>query len=351
MLSIARMALQDGMEIGSDVVGSTGVIVPKGTKVDRNVVAKLARFDVMVVEIMEPEDYATTHNEKVRLSKDFAKFSEVYHYNLNAYKLLLNQFMNQQLPMNPFLLLDIHNKIAACARSRETLIDYLYNMLPSEDDMTYAHLLNSALIATVFGHWLSLDDPSIQTLTLCGFFYDIGKCKLPNRILWKPDKLSDFEFNWMKTHTTIGFDMIKNVNLSQEIKNTTIQHHERCDGSGYPNHLKDDDISFYSKVMAIVDSYEAMTSARTYRTSMNPFQVIANFERTGYEKYGAMIIRPILEHIANEQLGMEVRLSDDRNGSVLLINKDHLSRPLVKLNDETIVDLSKQPDLQITAIF
>ena len=351
MQTVARMALKEGMEIAEDVTCNTGVIAPKGTKVDAILIQKLARHNIMVVEVMEPEDYATTHNEKVRLSKDFKKFSEVYGYNLTSYKYLVDQFIQNKTPINSSLLMNIHDNIAGCAKSREHLIDMLYNMLPSEDDMTYAHCLNSALIANVFGVWLGLNAEDVNTLTLCGFYYDIGKVKLPNKLLWKPGKLSDFEFNWMKTHTTIGYDLIKELDLDEHIKNCTLQHHERADGSGYPKHLKDEDIDLFAKYIAIVDSYEAMTSARVYRASMHPFQVIANFERTGYEKYGSTIIRPILTHIANDQLGMAVRLSNDMTGTVLLINNDHLSRPLIKCDDSSVMDLNLNRSLEITAIY
>lgn len=350
MVSIARMALKPGMELAEDVISlSNGVILPANTVLDEMKIAKLARYSIMCVSIKDAEDYAVTHFEKVRVTKTFARFEEVYNNNLNAYKYMINSFLETGAPVNTAYLLQIHDNIYGCAKNGEQLLDMLYNMLPSEDDMTYAHCLNSALISTVFGIWLGLSREDIRILTLCGFFYDIGKLKLPNSLLWKPDKLNDFEFNWMKTHTTIGYDLIKNQRLDQHILNATLMHHERNDGSGYPKHLKDDDIDLFAKYTAIVDSYEAMTSARTYRASLTPFQVIHNFEKTGFEKYGYSIIYRILEHIANTQLGFTVRLNNDVTGDVILINKNLLSKPLIKCGDQ-VLDLSKEPELEIVAV-
>jgi HD-GYP domain-containing protein (c-di-GMP phosphodiesterase class II) len=222
-------------------------------------------------------------------------------------------------------------------------------MVPSEDDLTYAHCLNAALISHVFGGWLSLSPEDIKILTLCGFVYDIGKITLPNSLIWSPGKLSDFQYNWMKTNTTIGYQLMKNQKFNQHIIHATLMHHERCDGSGYPNHLKDDDIDIFAKYISIVDAYAAMTSARIYRKSKNAFEVIDSFLDAGVEKYGAGIIWPILEHIANAQLGRKVLLSNDMNADVILINKRMLSRPLVKVEEE-VLDLSKTPELKIISI-
>ena len=94
-----------------------------------------------------------------------------------------------------------------------------------------------------------------------------------------------------------------------------------------------------------------MPSARTYRQSLNPFQVIANFEKAGFDKYDESIIRPILSHIAHTQIGFSVRLSDDSEAEINLINKDHLSRPVLKNKAGELLDLSTLPDLEIVAIY
>jgi len=350
MITIARMALKPGMELAEDVTSKNNdIVLPARTVLDQNSIQKLARYSVMCVNIMEAADYAVTHFEKVRISKGFKHFEMVYANNLNAYKYMIQTFIDTGSPVNVSYLLQIHDNIKSCTLSGEQLLDYLYNMLPSEDDMTYAHCLNSALISTVFGTWMGLSKEDINTFTLCGFFYDIGKLKLPNSILWKTDKLSDEEYELIKTHTTLGYDLIRNQRLNEHILNATLMHHERCDGSGYPNHLQDNDIDIFAKYTAIVDSYEAMTSARVYRSSLNPFQVIKNFEKTGFDKFGHAILFPILERIATVHLGARVKLSDDTIADIILINKNSLSRPLIK-KDDTIIDLSKVDDLEIQSI-
>lgn len=193
-----------------------------------------------------------------------------------------------------------------------------------------------------------LDSKTKEMLILCAYFYDIGKLTLPNDLLWKPGKLTPVEFEKIKTHTLVGFQMIQNFDLDVHIKKCILMHHEKCDGSGYPSHLKLDQIDLYARHIAIIDAYEAMTSPRSYRRSLTPFQVIANFEAAGYNKYDDSLLHPFLKRIADSQIGSSVRLSDETVWEVLFINPFKLSRPTLK-RDMECLDLSTRPDLEIVS--
>lgn len=352
MKTIARMALKPGMVLGENVLNyKNELIFPIDTVVDDVVIAKLARHSIMCVAIKEEIDYATTHFEKVRLSTEFKYFEVTYNDCMPIYRKIMNDFVAQKAPVRINRLMELYVKISSCAKNGEQLLDFLYNMLPSEDDLTHAHCFNSALIAGVFGTWLGLKKEDIFLLIQCAFFYDIGKLKLPHDLIWKTSKLTDLEFTQMKTHTMLGFDLLKDMDVSDHLLKATLQHHERCDGSGYPSRLRGDKIDLFAKYIAIIDSYEAMTSARTYRQSLNPFQVIANFEKSGFDKYDAAIIRPILSHIAHTQIGFSVRLTDDSEAEIAAINEDYLSRPILKRKDGEQLDLSTLPELDIAAIY
>lgn len=349
MKMTAVMALKPGMVLSDDVLNfKNELLYPANTVLDEIAIAKLTRHSIMCVEIKEPEDFATTHFEKVRISQGFKKFEQTYNDNMPKYKDQIDQLIKDKRKVDLSVLFQVYSEITACAKTGEMLLDYLYNMLPSEDDMTYAHCLNSALIGGVFGIWLGLPQQELFTLILCGFFYDIGKLVLPHELIWKPSKLTDVEFQMIKTHPMKGFDILKDINLDENIIKATLSHHERCDGTGYPSKLKSEQINKYAKYISIVDAYEAMTSARTYRKSLTPFEVIANFEKTA-SYYDSTSLKQVLSHIANSQLGLTVRLSDDRLAQVMLINSSKLTKPLVKCDDE-MIDLSKYPDLNIVAV-
>lgn len=352
MKNIARMALENDMVIGEDVYNyQNELIFPKDTVVTEKVIAKLARHSIMCVAIKEEIDYATTHFEKVRLSSEFKYFEFTYNDCMPIYGQLMMDFVEKGVPVRMNKLMELYVKITSCAKNGEQLLDFLYNMLPREDDMTHAHCLNSALIAGVFGTWWKLSKEDIFLLIQCGFFYDIGKLELPQELLWKTDKLTDLDFAKLKTHTMLGFNLLKDQHLNEHVIKATLMHHERCDGSGYPSRLRSDKIDIFAKYIAVIDAYEAMTSARTYRQSLNPFQVIENFERDGYAKYDEAILRPILYHIVSTQLHFNVRLDNDVEAEIVEINKAHLSRPLLQKEDGVQIDLSRQPEIQIMAIY
>ena len=329
MKDVARMALEKGMIIGEDIFNyQNELIFPKDTVVDDKVIRKLERHSIICIPVKEEIDLATTHFEKVRLSREFQTFQLTYNNCMPIYARIMNNFVSTGVWKSTSQLKDIYVKITGCARTGEALLDYLYNMLPREDSMTHAHCLNSALIAGVFGTWWGLSGEDTLQLIQCGFFYDIGKLKLPQDLLWKSEKLTDLEYTKLKTHTMLGFDLLKD---QPEISET---------------------IDIYAKYIAVIDAYEAMTSARTYRQPLNPFQVIENFEREGYAKYDRNILQPILYHIAATQLGFMVRLSNDEEAKVKSIsNRDLLSRPILERADGSLLDLSSEPELSITAIF
>ncbi len=351
MKDIARMALKPGMEIAKDVYNyQNELLIPAGTKVDANVMTKLNRYSVMCVTVMEEIDYATTYFEKTRLSPGFIKFNEAYNKAMPIYKANMINFISNNTPFQLGQLMHIYYDITNQVENMNKLLDYLYNMLPSEDDLTHAHCLNSALIAGVFASWLNLSLENTQILVQCGFCYDIGKLKLPNSLIWKPDRLTDVEFMRMKTHTILGYELLKDMRVNQHIIKATLMHHERCDGSGYPSKLKGEQIDTFAKLVAIIDSYEAMTSARTYRQSKHPFQVIASFEETGFAKYDERLIKPILIMIAKNMVGNTVMLSNGYEVEVIKINESYISKPIVKTADGIMLDLSINDTLEIRSI-
>lgn len=341
MRSIARTALVNGMEVANDVFNyQKELIIPAGTIIDTGVIRKLNIYSIVAVNIMEDVDYATTYFDKTRLSKGFISFNETYNKVLPLYKEHMINCISHKVPISTELLLRLFHQIIDPVKDKNNILDYLYNMPPGADDMTHAHCLNSALIAGVFAPWLKLSPENSEILVLCAFCYDVGKLMLPNSLIWKPDKLTDAEFIKIKSHTLLGFELLKDLNLNPHIIKATLMHHERCDGSGYPSRIKGERIDTFAKLVAIIDCYEAMTSARMYRQSKHPFKVIASFEEMGFPRFDARLLQPILFNIAHHLVGKTVLLSNEQQAQIVKINSEWISRPLVKSADDIMIDLS-----------
>lgn len=219
------------------------------------------------------------------------------------------------------------------------LLDMLHNMRGSEDTV-FAHSINVSLIARAIGKWCKMDADELNTLTIAGLLHDIGKLLVPDEILNKQGRLTDEEFKTIQSHTLLGNKTLKNKGFDQRIPLAALQHHERSDGSGYPRGLASDEIEPFAAIIAIADVYDAMTAYRSYRKPLCAFQVIAEFEKDGLQKYETQYILTFLEHMAAAYQNSRVLLSDMRSGRVVYINQQALSRPVVGLDSGEIVDLS-----------
>ena len=114
---------------------------------------------------------------------------------------------------------------------------------------------------------LNLNNDKVENIALASLFHDVGKIHIPDKILMKPDKLTEEEMNCVKEHPDSGYNMLQNT-YYKEISKIVRQHHERLDGSGYPKGLKDEDIMIEAKIIGIADAFDAMTTSRPYRKAM-----------------------------------------------------------------------------------
>lgn len=203
----------------------------------------------------------------------------------------------------------------------------------------------------MMGEWLNITGEDLEDLTLAGLLHDIGKCLVDPELLNKPS-LTDEEFRYVKEHPNLGLKILTDSNsqIDKRIRSAVLMHHERCDGSGYPSGRKGDTITDFAKIVAIADVYDAMTSKRCYRKGICPFEVIATFERKGFERYETKYLLPFLHHIIDTYIGNSVLLNDGSTGKIIMINRQFLSRPVVSTAAVTYLDLSKHFELYIQAI-
>ena len=147
------------------------------------------------------------------------------------------------------------------------------------DRYTSDHEKHVGDLAKAIAAQMGLDEESQTGLMIAGYLHDIGKIIIPEAILSKPGKLSAAEFNLIKDHVQAGYDLLKNVCFPWSISKPILEHHERLDGSGYPNHLKAEQISLEGRIMAVADVVDAMSAYRPYRPSLGIDAALAEIER------------------------------------------------------------------------
>lgn len=288
------------------------------------------------------------YSSRIKATKQFKEFEHSFVNNTEALKGNLNDIIKSNSVNTDVMLQSVSDLISKSTTSLG-MFDMLHNMR-NYDDYTYVHSMSVSLICNIFGHWLNMKDSDIEVLTLAGLLHDIGKLLVPDSIIKKPGKLTHDEYNKVKTHTLEGYKILKKLPIDQRIAEAALLHHERCDGTGYPLSRGGRDIPDFAKIISIADVYDAMTAARVYRGPMCPFKVVSIFEQEGLQKYDSRYILTFLENIGQTYLNNRVRLSDGREGDVMMIHKTCISRPLIKLLDGTFIDLVDERDLFIDAL-
>jgi PAS domain S-box-containing protein len=157
------------------------------------------------------------------------------------------------------------------------------------DPYTAGHEKRVAAIAAAVGAELGLGEAQIEGLRVAGSLHDIGKLSIPAEILSKPARLSALEMVLVKGHPQAGFDVLNSMEWPWPVAQVALQHHERMDGSGYPNSLKGDDILLEARIMAVADVVEAMSSHRPYRAGLGIDAALAEILRGRGSIYDARV--------------------------------------------------------------
>jgi HD-GYP domain-containing protein (c-di-GMP phosphodiesterase class II) len=185
-------------------------------------------------------------------------------------------------------------------------------------------------------------------LVLAGLLHDIGKARIPEAIVKKHGKLEPEEYEFMKKHPTLGYNIVKDIpDIKDEIKEAILMHHERKDGTGYPQRVKGDEIGLYAKIISIADVYDAMTSERVYKKRITPFDTFREFESEGYQSFDTKIMLTFLSNIAAYYLGSRVRLDTGETGEIVYLPPQHISRPVIKVGKDRYVDMYRESDRRI----
>lgn len=180
------------------------------------------------------------------------------------------------------------------------IVETLRYAVEAKDVYTRGHSDRVSAYSVILGKKLGLPEDQIKTLKIGGLFHDIGKIGVPDSILLKESKLTDDEYSQIKNHPAIGAHILSSVSYFKDMLPIVKHHHERYDGFGYPGKLKGEDIPYLARIAAVADSFDAMTSRRSYRDSMPIDVVIAEIEKCKGSQFDPKIADAFLDVLKNE---------------------------------------------------
>lgn len=195
-----------------------------------------------------------------------------------------------------------HERAVALDRLRRTLdqsVGALAQMIDKRDPYTAGHQARVAQIAETIAHDLGLSDDEVENIRLGALMHDIGKIAVPSEILTKPGKLIKQEMALVRTHPAMGGEIVCHIDFDPAIMRIVTQHHERLDGSGYPNGLKGDEIAFEARIVAVADVLEAITSHRPYRPALGLERAIEELRLQRGITLDATVVDACLEMLEN----------------------------------------------------
>jgi HD-GYP domain-containing protein (c-di-GMP phosphodiesterase class II) len=225
--------------------------------------------------------------------------------------------------------------------------------LRKQDELVYGHGLQVAVYLVALGRHLGLPKDFLGHLCMIGLLLDIGKIKLQPELLLKKGRLDTAEFETMKSHVQLALDILKDTpNLHPDVLEGIAQHHERENGTGYPAGLSGSEISLYGRMAAIVDSFSALTSQRSYAEAMPAYEALHTLSNFNTELYQATMIEQFIQAIGVFPVGSMVELSSGEVAVVISHSKIRRLKPRVliisdsnkiPLPQPTTLDLLSQP--------
>lgn len=339
--SLKSLDLQPGMILAEDFIVNGVKLLTKDMEISYKAILKITnQFPEEYLEVYCDDNinYESLDTKKEKIEKNLTFLTNI------TEKIFFKIRENDKIEIN-----DVRNLSDMLLNTKDDFGLILKSIIVSRkvDEYTFRHSVNTAALAVMLGRWLDFSERSLRLLCYSGLLHDVGKSKIRPEILNKKGPLTHKEYKEMKGHAKIGYDIVKKIPyIDNSVSLAVLMHHEREDGSGYPLKLNGDSIHTFGKIIAIVDTFDAMTSNRVYRNKISPLNVLKVIKEESFSKLDPVYCNIFITNLLDYYIGDNVVLSNGKIGKIIKMDINDITCPLVKV-DSTFFDLSKNKDITI----
>lgn len=354
--------LEIGCILSKDVQSITNqVLMRKNTVLTEEYVTVLKVFLIDSVEVEEtlvngkpfrPKGVIESEDSnKNKLNKDADKpFLDLYLQAVHTYKKLFEGWQagtKVDILSIRKILLPLLEKLD---KQPEEIISLHY--YATKENYISHHAVTLGVLSAYLGRKLNYKKGEEIQLGIAGMMADSGMAKIQNSILQKKVALTSFEFEEIKNHPMYSYKMIKGIpGVTDGVLVGVLQHHEREDGSGYPMSLNSNKLHKFSRIIAVIDIFHAMTSERYYKLKQSPYNVIELIIKDNFGKYDIKVVQLLCSLVSNFSIGKKVRLNNNDIGEVIFIEPQAPTRPMIKIEKSNeIIKLANRSDLYIEVV-
>lgn len=333
----------EGMELGKTIYSDAGfVLLAEGMKLKTSYIERLKLCNISEIyihdeiskdiEIRDIISERTRVDAKILVKNTMEDYKKRSRFNADGAKVIVDRMLDELL----------------------TTRDIMINLsdIKTTDDYTFAHSVNVCILSLITGVKMGLNQLRMRDLGVGALLHDIGKTTVPEELLKKPDRLTTEEYEIVKQHAVSGFNILKSdMNINTTSAYIAYGHHERYDGSGYPNGAKGNDIHQFARIVAIADVFDALTSDRVYRKKFKTHEAAEYLTTGSNQLFDPEILDCFIKNIAFYAIGTCVMLDTGEKGIVVDCNSSFPTRPVIriiydskgeKIDDYIEIDLTKK---------
>lgn len=331
-----------------DIFNNGELIIKKGDILTNNTIDLLTKHKIEKVSVkkIKLDDELAFQIESIILKSSQPLFWEEYSNTILATKVYFTLIENDCLEPPEPLLFKVHDLIGLLENKKE-FFELAYSIRGYSDSL-FRHTINVSILAYMVGELETVIDNPIL-LCQMGYLHDIGKSKINQEILYKATPLTEAEKALIQSHTVLGVELLRKLGIyRKEILDSVLWHHESRKGTGYPNRLSKDEIPFSVQIITTVDAFDVICSDRIYKEGDTFFEALNKLYFDAVNgTLNPVITFSFIEHIFKLYLDEKIVLSDGSTGKIYYLNPKEIIRPIIILDDDTFLDLSRNRDIYI----